>query len=53
MERDSPGGASRLEIVRLLLEAGANPGLPNAAGQTPAMLAEPYPEVKQLLQKSR
>jgi ankyrin repeat protein len=41
------------ENVALLLAAGANPALPNAAGQTPAMLAEPYPEVKPLLQKSR
>ncbi len=39
----------RLSYARLMLEAGADPNLANAAGQTPIMMAEKYPEVKQLL----
>ncbi len=39
----------RLRYARLMLEAGADPNLANATGQTPIMLAEKYPEVKSLL----
>ncbi|OAA62467.1 Ankyrin repeat-containing domain protein [Niveomyces insectorum RCEF 264] len=39
-------------LVSMMLEAGANPRLRNAAGQTPAQLVDPrYTELRQLLQQ--
>lgn len=46
------GGADHQEIVRMLLAAGANPNLPDAAGRSPLALARErgYAEIVRLLE---
>ncbi len=46
-------GDRRQRYAKFMLDAGADPDMPKAAGQTPVMLAEKYPEVKQVLRKAR